>query len=487
MENIEAMLCAYIEGDLDAAGRAEIEKHLQAHPEHRKLLEELTATRDLVRDLPRVKAPMEVSESLHGHVERSILLDGEQAARSSGGGKRRWTSVLAIAAVFLLGSALCFFVYRVLMPTSRQPAFTEIAASQSPTGADAQRKALLDEDLATAKPQPEVPAAPADGQNSPQNGVNSEVTKDEAAKGIVTAGAANSNIDANGNANMNSNNRANQLAGVARQQDLQTRQMPSSQMANFDDVRNSVKNSGYDIAGVAGAGANPLVLVVNTPNTPQTNQTVTRFLNAAGGSISWSMLSGSDTKVPGAATEPSGKRDSQLQFAKALGSYAASSRPTTIPSADFASAAAGQPATTQPSNQVYIVKGLSRGQAEALRQSFTADDSAQIIEPPAGAAAAAAPTSRPSDDLSTLAMADKEQKRQIPSSTRPEGGATTGVPSTAPSAGPALGGATPADQSVSTVIVVQPAPAASESASPPAPAAPPDTHTDSATTNPSAR
>ena len=104
MENIEAMLCAYIEGDLDAAGRAEIEKHLQAHPEHRKLLEELMATRDLVRDLPRVKAPMEVSESLHGHVERSILLDGEQAVRSSRGGKRRWTSMLAIAAVFLLGS-----------------------------------------------------------------------------------------------------------------------------------------------------------------------------------------------------------------------------------------------------------------------------------------------------------------------------------------------------------------------------------------------
>ena len=28
MENIEAMLCAYIEGDLDEAGRAQIEKHL---------------------------------------------------------------------------------------------------------------------------------------------------------------------------------------------------------------------------------------------------------------------------------------------------------------------------------------------------------------------------------------------------------------------------------------------------------------------------
>ena len=60
MENIEAMLCAYIEGDLDAAGRAQIEKHLQDHPQHRKLIQELSAMRDLVRGLPRVKAPMEI-------------------------------------------------------------------------------------------------------------------------------------------------------------------------------------------------------------------------------------------------------------------------------------------------------------------------------------------------------------------------------------------------------------------------------------------
>ena len=112
------------------------------------------------------------------------------------------------------------------------------------------------------------------------------MTKDEAGNGINTANVANGDGNANNNitanANANSNASANQLAGVARQQDLQTRQMPLSQVATFDAVRSSVKNSGYDIAGIAGAGSNPLVLVVNTPNAPQTNQTVAKFLNSAG-------------------------------------------------------------------------------------------------------------------------------------------------------------------------------------------------------------
>ena len=37
-ENIEARLCDYIEGELDSAGRAEIEQHLDATPEHRELI-----------------------------------------------------------------------------------------------------------------------------------------------------------------------------------------------------------------------------------------------------------------------------------------------------------------------------------------------------------------------------------------------------------------------------------------------------------------
>ena len=48
-EQIEAKLCAYLEGELDEQGRAEIEKHLEQHPAHRKLLSEVGKTRGLLR------------------------------------------------------------------------------------------------------------------------------------------------------------------------------------------------------------------------------------------------------------------------------------------------------------------------------------------------------------------------------------------------------------------------------------------------------
>jgi len=56
-ETTEAKLCAYVDGELDAAGRVEIEKYLETNPQHRKLLEELKRTRLLMQALPRASAP----------------------------------------------------------------------------------------------------------------------------------------------------------------------------------------------------------------------------------------------------------------------------------------------------------------------------------------------------------------------------------------------------------------------------------------------
>jgi anti-sigma factor RsiW len=56
-ENIEAKLCAYVDGELDPAGRAEIEAHLTANPQHRQLMAELMQQRDLLGGLPRERAP----------------------------------------------------------------------------------------------------------------------------------------------------------------------------------------------------------------------------------------------------------------------------------------------------------------------------------------------------------------------------------------------------------------------------------------------
>src|SRR5436190_20329034 len=108
-ENIEAKLCAYVDGELDAAGRAEIEAHLAANPQHRQLMTELSAQRDTLRQLPRATAPEDLFEAVQNQLERSVLLDG--GAASGGGGEDKaqvagriehWPHIFSAAAVLFL-------------------------------------------------------------------------------------------------------------------------------------------------------------------------------------------------------------------------------------------------------------------------------------------------------------------------------------------------------------------------------------------------
>lgn len=129
-EIIEAKLCAYIDGELDPEGRAEIEKHLEANPQHRRLLESLKATRDLVRWLPRESAPSELAETLNGQLERSVLLDYDGDSLRP----RILPRVFAAAAIVVLTAGLAAAVYFAL-PKSHRNA-TQIASTNSLRGTD---------------------------------------------------------------------------------------------------------------------------------------------------------------------------------------------------------------------------------------------------------------------------------------------------------------------------------------------------------------
>lgn len=114
-EIIEAKLCAYVDGELDPDGRAEIEKHLEANPQHRRLLESLRATRDLLKWLPREPAPPELAETLNGQLERSVLLDDDQETR-------QWhvfPRILAAAAIIVLTVGLAAAVFFALPKSQR--------------------------------------------------------------------------------------------------------------------------------------------------------------------------------------------------------------------------------------------------------------------------------------------------------------------------------------------------------------------------------
>src|SRR5215217_4738038 len=114
-EHIEAKLCAYVDGELDAQGRAEIEQHLATNAQHRALLEELTKQRELLRALPREKAPEDLYENFATQLERSVLLDeGHEEEREIAGRINRWPQMYAAAAVILLVVSLAGVIYMVL-------------------------------------------------------------------------------------------------------------------------------------------------------------------------------------------------------------------------------------------------------------------------------------------------------------------------------------------------------------------------------------
>jgi hypothetical protein len=120
-ENIEAKLCAFVDGELDEAGRAEIEQHLVANPQHRQLMQELMKQRALLRELPRVKAPEDLLESVQNQMERSVLLDADTSGRGVAGRISRWPQFFAAAAVLVLAAGLVAVIVFVLPNHNRPP------------------------------------------------------------------------------------------------------------------------------------------------------------------------------------------------------------------------------------------------------------------------------------------------------------------------------------------------------------------------------
>src|SRR3982750_4298631 len=108
-EDIEAKLAAYVDGELDEAGRAEIEKHLAGNPQHAQLIAELTQQRELMRALPRETAPADVSEQINAQLERAVLLGddaGDDAGVAGSIQMSHWPQIRAIAAVLVLTTGL---------------------------------------------------------------------------------------------------------------------------------------------------------------------------------------------------------------------------------------------------------------------------------------------------------------------------------------------------------------------------------------------
>ncbi len=129
-EDIEAKLCAYVDGELDEAAQAEIERHLADNPQHRELITDLVQHRDMIRALPRVRAPQDISETLGAQLERAVLLGDDEAGDTPILRISHWPQIRAAAAILLLVFGLAAVVYYVLPTPDR--AHSELTAVIEP-------------------------------------------------------------------------------------------------------------------------------------------------------------------------------------------------------------------------------------------------------------------------------------------------------------------------------------------------------------------
>ncbi len=180
-EDIEAKLCAYVDGELDEAGRGEIERHLTTNPQHRTLIDELAQQRDFLRALPRARAPVDVAETLNAQLERSALLS-EDDWRDRPIRISHWPQIRAAAAVLLLVFGLAAVVYYVVpSPNQQNPniAFNAPAVDTvSPTGVPT-TSPVTDVFTGRGNPVPDV------GRSAPQDRVLALLTTESMRDSVV--------------------------------------------------------------------------------------------------------------------------------------------------------------------------------------------------------------------------------------------------------------------------------------------------------------
>jgi hypothetical protein len=122
-EDIEAKLAAYVDGEIDEAGRAEIEQHLASNPQHRQLIAELMKQRKLLTNLPREMAPADIAETINAQLERAVLLgdidDREQATTLR---MNFWPRIRLVAAMIVLTAGLGMTIYLLVpWPNNKPP------------------------------------------------------------------------------------------------------------------------------------------------------------------------------------------------------------------------------------------------------------------------------------------------------------------------------------------------------------------------------
>jgi hypothetical protein len=278
-EEIFEVLESYVDGALDAVGRAQVEKQLAGNPQLRKLVAELLLTRDMLRGLPREKAPAEVAETFQGSLERSALL-GEEA---SGGSDvvfkiNRWPQIMSVAAIVLLANGLAAIIYKVVLP-NKSPRIVassgaSVGATDGTSDGAAKSDALAKGDESEAR---RLEPSAGGGAGGGRNHLSKMAAKPSGDPLVASKGADENGVAPNGpmKTSLQGNKVAGDFEGVARP----TVGPDDVQMAQ-KQLDREAKPNGAVVDQLGQQLNEPLVLMVRSQDPPQANRDVAAYLTS---------------------------------------------------------------------------------------------------------------------------------------------------------------------------------------------------------------
>ncbi len=118
--DMNEMLNAYMDGELETRQAAEFKRLLDNSPELMEELGRLERVRNLAHHLPLEEPPIELSQQVRSMLERKALFGepGDDRERNTGLGSRLYQKIRAVAAVLALGSVLGWLVYSIVAPVN---------------------------------------------------------------------------------------------------------------------------------------------------------------------------------------------------------------------------------------------------------------------------------------------------------------------------------------------------------------------------------
>ncbi|MHC4672170.1 MAG: anti-sigma factor family protein [Planctomycetota bacterium] len=119
-QKLEEQLSAYLDGELNPQQRQEVEDFLAQDPQARTLLQELRATINTVRSMPRAKASTELMDGIRARLERQALLGEPEPIEAPPPRSYRYVGRWIAAAAVIVLSFTAAYMMRTITEQNAQ-------------------------------------------------------------------------------------------------------------------------------------------------------------------------------------------------------------------------------------------------------------------------------------------------------------------------------------------------------------------------------